>query len=92
VARRGDSIDDAVDHRRDAAVLVIDTRLETCIERVRARRRARGDARAFDPTLLTQKYRTIARLKEEKAEASGVRVLFVSDDTAVATIVGLLAG
>jgi hypothetical protein len=69
-----------------------DTPLETCIERVRARRAARGETREFNPEGLAAKHATIARLKEEKAAASGVRVMSVSDADAVATIVGLLAG
>jgi hypothetical protein len=85
------AIGEALERRgRNAAVLFLDTPLEVCVERVNARRRARGDARAFDASKLAGKHARIARLKEEKAAAGRVQALSVSDATAVATIIGLL--
>jgi hypothetical protein len=68
--------------RRDAAVMFLDTPLEVCIARVKARR----GGRPFNPKLLTQKHATIARLKDK----FGARALLVSDRDATATIMRLL--
>jgi hypothetical protein len=81
-------IGEALDRRgADAAVSFLDTPLELCIERVKARRRERGDTRTFLPELLTQKYHTIARLKDK----FGARAMSVSDREATATIMRLLS-
>ncbi len=59
------------------------------IERVRVRRRERGDARPFDPTGLAERHARIARLRTQ-VEQRGVRALTVSSENAVATIIELL--
>jgi hypothetical protein len=90
---RGGVIGEALERRgRDAAILFLDTPVGTCIERVRARRRARGNTRAFDPTGLAEKHATIARLRERigkreavaNTPAGAMTVLSVSDAAAVA--------
>lgn len=77
---------------RDASVLFLDTPLDVCVERVNARRRARGDARAFDASKLAGKHARIARLKEKVIAAGRVQALSVRDAAdAVATITRLLS-
>jgi hypothetical protein len=56
---------------RDAIVSFMDTPVDVCIARVRARRAARGDDRKFDPTNLIAKHEAIARL-QQKLDAAGI--------------------
>jgi hypothetical protein len=70
----------------NSAVMFRDTPLRVCIERVKARRRAAGNLRPFNPKPLAQKYVTITRLKDK----FGARAMSVSDSDAVATIMRLL--
>jgi len=72
---------------RDAAVLFLNTPVETCIARVEARRRAAGNVRPFNSKLLAQKHATIARLKPK----FGTRAVSVSDRDATAIIMRLLS-
>jgi thymidylate kinase len=69
----------------DSTVLFLDTPLDVCIARVKARRRAAGNLRPFNPKLLAQKHATIARLKDK----FGTRAISVSDRDATATIMRL---
>ena len=57
--------------QRDAIIVFLDTPVDECVRRVRARRLERGDERAFDPRLLIQKHATVARLKQ-KITAAGI--------------------
>jgi len=83
-------VGEALERRgRDAVVLFLDTPLETCIERVRARRRKRGDGREFDPANLAAHHARIASLRT-KIEAGSVRALTVSSENAVETIIEIL--
>jgi hypothetical protein len=68
---------------RDSAVMFLNTPLQVCIVRVKARR----SGRPFNPKLLTEKYHTIARLKDK----FGARAVVVNDRDATATILQLLA-
>ena len=56
------------------------------IKRVKARRRAAGNLRPFNPKLLAQKYDQIARLKDR----FGVRAISVSNHDAAAIVMRLL--
>jgi hypothetical protein len=68
---------------QDSVVMFLDTPLEVCIARVKARR----GGRPFNPKLLTQKHGTIARLKDK----FGARAMSASDRDATAAIMKLLA-
>ena len=70
----------------DSRLLFLDTPLEVCIARVKARRAAASNFRPFNLNLLTQKHATIARLKDK----FGTRAMSVSDSNATATIMRLL--
>ena len=72
---------------RDSVVMFLNTPLEVCIARVKARRAAAGNFRPFNPHLLTQKHATIARLKDK----FGARAMSVSNRDATATIMRLLS-
>jgi hypothetical protein len=69
-----------------SVVLFLDTPLRVCIERVKARRRAAGNFRPFNPKGLAAKHATITRLKPK----FGPRALTVSDRDATATIMRLV--
>jgi hypothetical protein len=71
----------------DSMAMFLDTPLQVCIARVKARRAAAGNFRPFNPNLLTQKHATIARLKDK----FGARAMSVSDSNATATIIRLLS-
>jgi hypothetical protein len=71
---------------RDSVVMFLDTPLDVCIARVKARRRAAGNFRPFDPELLALKHATIAQIKDK----FGARAMTVSDHDATATIMQLL--
>jgi hypothetical protein len=71
---------------QESMVMFLDTPLEVCIRRVRARRMAAGNHRPFNPTLLAQKHAQIARLKAK----FGSRAISVTDHDAAAIIMRLL--
>jgi thymidylate kinase len=72
---------------QNSVVMFLDTPLDVCIKRVKARRKMAGNFRPFNPKLLAQKHATIARLKHK----FGARALSVSDRNATATIMRLLS-
>ena len=72
--------------QHDSVVMFLDTPLKICIARVEARRTAAGNFRPFNPKLLIEKHRTIARLQERFGE----RAVSVKGSEAPATILRLL--
>ena len=83
------AVGEVLAQRAGSVVLFLDTQVETCVERVRARRLERGDDREFDPTQLAAKHARIASLRT-KVEARGVRALTVSSENAVEIIIEVL--
>ena len=76
--------------KHHAVVVFLDTALDVCIERVRARRLERGDGRSFNPKRLIAKHRTIARLKQKIESAGLVPTLSVSSERAATVVINLL--
>lgn len=72
----------------ELVVAVLDTPLGTCLERILARRRARGDDRPLNPKNTTDKYNGVLRCAE-KARGVGARVVTVDHRRAVAQVLGL---
>ena len=72
----------------DAVSLFLSTPVETCVERVNARRRERGNEREFDPRLTERKHATVARVRA-KFEERGMRALTVNDQDAADKIIKL---
>lgn len=71
----------------------LDTPLETCIERVRARRNARkGSAHAeeFDPKNVIVKFKQVEISKRTTTEKGLVKVITISSENGVATLLSLL--
>ena len=71
---------------RDAIVVFLDTSVEECIRRVKARRVARGDNRAFNPANLIQKHAAITRLKQKLDAAGVVQTVTVSSENVAALL------
>lgn len=67
----------------------LDTPLEVCVERVKARRRASGNEAELDPTNTIQKWHD-ARRVAAKALSDGHRVHWLGWQTALAELEGLL--
>ena len=70
---------------RDATVAFLDTPVDECVSRVKARRAekarraGRDDDRVFNPANLIQKHTTIAKLKVKLDAAGIVRTVTISD-------------
>jgi hypothetical protein len=78
--------------KKDAVFLFLDTSLEDCISRVRARREDRTDLREFNPTHLTTKYRATQRV-HDKVKTDGImRAETVSTEDAHKVLIKLLQG
>lgn len=77
---------------KDAAVLFIDTPMETCIERVKNRRSARGNGKEFNPNNLIKKYQAVRRTRKRYQEADIVTIMDVSSDNGDKIILGFICG
>lgn len=76
--------------KEPGSVLVyLDTPLEECIRRTRARRLGRGDERPFDPSNLTSKFHATVRTRVRAVELK-MKVVEVSTEKAATAIAGLL--
>ena len=72
--------------QRESLIVFLDTTIDECILRVKARRALRGDSRAFDPANLIQKHAAIVRLKQKLDAAGIVRTITVSSEHAAAKV------
>ncbi len=70
---------DSVKYGDDYIYAFLDTPLMTCLGRVVNRRLAAGNNKPFDPTLTTEKYKTIEKLKE-RLKVLGHRVVTLNHD------------
>jgi thymidylate kinase len=70
---------------RDLRVIFLNTPIETCLERVRGRREAKGNDKPLDPTLTVNRVRTIERARV-KLEEAGVYCRTLSGNQAPAVI------
>lgn len=76
---------------KDAIVLFLDTPVETCIERVEARRKQqRYDAKPLNSKLLRAKHATIERLRVKLLREDKLQVISASDKEALGLIKSLL--
>lgn len=65
---------------KDAAVLFINTPLETCIERVNQRRDTKGNKKEFDPRNLIKKYKAVVRTRNHYLNDGIVTVIDTSSE------------
>lgn len=73
-----------------AVMAFLDTTLEACIANVQKRRDGQGDTRPFNPHNLTTKFNQIKGGKDKIREAGKVRVIDLTQATAVRTVMALL--
>jgi hypothetical protein len=76
-------------YQKEAVVLFLGTSIETCLQRIEARSGKPRNARLVKN--VSAKYRTIERIEQRVRVDNIIRAAKVSDATAAATIVGLLA-
>jgi hypothetical protein len=70
--------------------LFLDTPLETCVQRVLARRQARGDTRPFDPKNVHHDYKAIWERCRQKCLNAGHRVVIVPWQNPLPTVLEAL--
>jgi thymidylate kinase len=75
---------------KNSILLYLDTPMDVCVAAVKARRAARGDVRAFNPKNLIEAYKSTARVRKTLLAEDKLRIIDVSRENAVATVLSLL--
>jgi hypothetical protein len=85
------SIGEASERYGDEFVFAfMDTPLEECLRRIKARRQARGDNRTLDPTNTISKYKGVARVRERLLNGLDRRVVDIDHRKPVPQLLRIL--
>ena len=87
----GGAVTKTIHETENAIFAILDTPLETCIERVKARRAARGDERPFNPKNTNDKW-TQTHSTAKVLDSQGYDVRYVSHERAYEDVLDMFLG